>query len=644
MHFLKISEESFPFKTYKTHQREQLEALVKQEKILWEAPTGFGKTVIAITSTIPYLLNNEISKIFIFVRTKTHVYRILYECNKISTKVFDNTRRKLITVPLVAKRDLCIHIKKNTMTHVDCSLLKCLLKDKKLTDNLLDKIQNKLFIADIRKTDDYISLVKEMKDLEGFCPYYVLYPFVKQADIVITTHAWLTNANLKTIFEKDFEFKDVSNYGIILDEVHNFKPVRSIELKLTKLDELLQNDLSLQSRSFVQELKDFALKNINKLATYVEPFLTKDNHWKLQLLEQDYNALIESPRHYLYFKEIQIISDLRAFFDAMYDIWYIDQKIEEIDGKKVGNFYLVKEIVFPWKIFATIKEAKRSIYMSGTLFPLPAYRELYQIQEFSLVAVEKEAQNILYMVNTEPRLTSEYRNRTEALFDVLAVFILECHTINTAHTVVFNTSKQFSELLYKSVQSFLIRKQIKVDVHLESTSATNQQMIESLRYTAHDIIIATMGGSLSEGVEIKDPKTKKSKIRLVILTGIPFPPPNIENDLLTKLYTGTFGQARAELFLQDLNVYQKIQQSAGRGIRSHDIDYCAIICTDNRLLRYTIWKEVFKTNNIQLIKQQLKGFYEKNTIIDEQLELKYQQEKQEDERRVKLRSLQSKLV
>ena len=169
-------------------------------------------------------------------------------------------------------------------------------------------------------------------------------------------------------------------------------------------------------------------------------------------------------------------------------------------------------------------------------------------------------------------------------------------------------------------------------------------MIESLRYTAHDIIIATMGGSLSEGVEKKDPKTKKSKIRLVILTGIPFPPPNIENDLLTKLYTGTFGQARAELFLQDLNVYQKIQQSAGRGIRSHDIDYCAIICTDNRLLRYTIWKEVFKTNNIQLIKQQLKGFYEKNTIIDEQLELKYQQEKQEDERRVKLRSLQSKLV
>ena len=641
--YLKLAEQSFPFKSFKKHQREQLLALLQHDKVLWEAPTGFGKTVIAITSTIPYLLDKQISKIFIFVRTKTQVYRILDECNRISAKIFETTQKKIISVPLVAKYDLCVHKRKSTMKQVDCVLLKCPLKDKKTPDHLTAKIRNKLFISTIRKTEDYISLVKEMNDLDSHCPYYVLYPFIKTADIVITTHAWLTNSNLKAIFEKDFDFLDVSKYAIVLDEVHNFKPAKTIELKLRLLDELLESDVTLQSKSLVQQLKDYCLQHIQKRDTYVKPFLNKDNHWKLQLLDQDYYALVDSHKHYLYFKEIHIISSLRAFFEAIYDIWYIDQKVDEEQGKEVRNFYLVKEVVFPWKIFASIKEAKRSIYMSGTLFPLAAYRELYDIKDFSLVAVQKEAQNILYMINNDKRLSSEYRNRRPILFELLAIFIYESHRINKDHTIVFNTSKQFSKYLQQALTRYMAKKDQKFDVYIESTSASNQQMIETLRYTQNDIILATMGGSLSEGVEIKDPLTKKSKIRLVILTGIPYPPPNIENDLLTKFYNHFVGQAKTELFLRDLNVYQKIQQSAGRGIRSHDIDYCAIICTDYRLQRYTIWKEFIKTSNIKLMLGQLAQFYDTNKHIDLALEEKYKQEAEEDKRRSKLKFVQSAL-
>ncbi len=642
--YLKLAETSFPFKTFKVHQREQLEALLQKDKVLWEAPTGFGKTVIAISSTIPYLLDNEIKKIFIFVRTKTQVYRILDECNKISSKIFENRQKKLITVPLVAKHDLCIHVKKNTMNQVDCALLKCPLKEKNIPDAALSKIRNKLFMTNIRKTDDYISLVKEVKDLEHHCPYYVLYPFVKSADIVITTHAWLTNSNLKNIFIKDFNFVDVSQYGIILDEVHNFRPARTIELNLSLVDEILSSNLTLQSKKFIQQLKDYVLRFIHKGEVYVQPFITENNSWKLQLLDQDYYALVESHFHYKYFREIHIISQIKSFFDASYHIWYIDRKVEEKEGKRVGVFYLVKEIVFPSKIFESIKNAKRSIYMSGTLFPLPAYKELYDIQDFSLVAVKKEAQNILYVIESDARLSSMYKNRSKALFNALAIFIYECHKINTAHTIVFNTSKEFSLQLQQSLGFYIKSKKDQFEIYMESTSASNQKMIEALRYTDNDIILATMGGSLSEGVEIRDPATKKSKIRLVILTGIPYPPPNIENDLLEKIYNKYMGKDKAELFLKDLNVYQKIQQSAGRGIRSHDIDYCAIICTDHRLQRYTIWRNFIPTKNINIVLHELKEFYEKNKHIDSELEKKYEQEKAEELRMSKIRFKQSKLT
>ena len=641
--FLKLAEESFPFKTFKTHQYDQLQALLQEDKVLWEAPTGFGKTVIAISSTIPYLLDKQISKIFIFVRTKTQVYRILDECNKISSRIFDTSHKKIISVPLVAKHDLCVHKRKNTMKQVDCVLLKCPLKEKKTPEQMYDKIKNKLFISNIRKTEDYISLVKEMKDLDSYCPYYVLYPFIKNADIVITTHAWLTNSTLKAIFDKDFEFKDVSNYAIILDEVHNFRPARTIELKLSLLDEILESEVTLQSKKFIQQLKDYCLIHINQHDTYVTPFLTTENHWKLQLLDQDYFSLIDSPKHYLYFKEIHIISALKAFFEAIFDIWYIDQKVDEENGKEIRNFYLVKEIVFPWKIFTNIKKAKRSIYMSGTLFPLSAYRELFDIKDFSLLAVQKKAQNIQYIINTDPRLSSEYRNRSKILFDLLAIFIYECHRVNPDHTIVFNTSKQFSQYLKQAIESYMEKKEQQFAVYIESTSASNQQMIETLRYTTNDIILASMGGSLSEGVEIKDLTTKKSKIRLVILTGIPYPPPNIENDLLDKFYKHFAGETKAELFLKDLNVYQKIQQSAGRGIRSHDIDYCAIICTDYRLQRYTIWKDFIKTKNIQVVLGKLQSFYEQNKFIDSELEEKYMIEESEQKRKSKLKIAQSTL-
>lgn len=108
--FQRIAEDSFPFKSFKTHQHEQLQTLLQSDKVLWEAPTGLGKTVIAITSTIPYLLDKQITKIFIFVRTKTQVYRMLDECNKISSKIFDNTQKKLKAVPLVAKHDYRIFL------------------------------------------------------------------------------------------------------------------------------------------------------------------------------------------------------------------------------------------------------------------------------------------------------------------------------------------------------------------------------------------------------------------------------------------------------------------------------------------------------------------------------------------------------
>ena len=95
--------------------------------------------------------------------------------------------------------------------------------------------------------------------------------------------------------------------------------------------------------------------------------------------------------------------------------------------------------------------------------------------------------------------------------------------------------------------------------------------------------------------------------------------------------------------MKDLNVYQKIQQAAGRGIRTHDIDYCAIICTDYRLQRYTIWKNFLPTKNIVLVLSKLQDFYNQNNHIDEELEAQYNQDKEKELKMTNLQLKQTKL-
>ena len=125
-----------------------------------------------------------------------------------------------------------------------------------------------------------------------------------------------------------------------------------------------------------------------------------------------------------------------------------------------------------------------------------------------------------------------------------------------------------------------------------------------------------MSGSFSEGIEIKEDKTGVSKITLIIFTGIPHPPPTLNQRLLEYKYMQRFGQRRTLLFLKWLPIYQTLLQAAGRGIRQ-PTDACAIICLDYRLLALQIFPQrlMLTTTDFHKIMDQLKQFYNQ-TIVD----------------------------
>lgn len=152
-------------------------------------------------------------------------------------------------------------------------------------------------------------------------------------------------------------------------------------------------------------------------------------------------------------------------------------------------------------------------------------------------------------------------------------------------------------------------------VYCEGSSNENQIILDELRTKDHELIFATFGGSFSEGIEIKDKITNKSKISLIIFCGIPVPPPTIQQKILQTKYLQRYATKIAYLFLYWLPMYQTLLQAAGRGIRSPN-DFTAIICLGDRLFNLCIFSDEYmiKNNNVNTIKEKFPAFYTLNNL------------------------------
>lgn len=162
------------------------------------------------------------------------------------------------------------------------------------------------------------------------------------------------------------------------------------------------------------------------------------------------------------------------------------------------------------------------------------------------------------------------------------------------HTVVFSTSHNFTNDLATIHKNFYPVEHI----YVEESSVNNQSILNQLREKNHELLYATFGGSFSEGIEVVDPLTKKSKIGLIIFSGLPFAPPSSGQGVVRYNYAIQYGADVADFMIESLPTYQKLMQAAGRGIR-HPTDKCAIICLDYRLIEKKVFpQDIFPEESI----------------------------------------------
>ncbi|MFW9991180.1 MAG: helicase C-terminal domain-containing protein [Candidatus Odinarchaeota archaeon] len=616
----------FPFDSFKQDQGSLILKVLNEDRLIVQAPTGFGKTAVMFSTLLPFVTVLG-ARLVLVTRTKMQIFKVfLRELRKLVLNISDRKLqyryKQLHIVPLIGKTSMCTarDVPRGLTSHV-CSAVPCAkYKQTKNFDHtavqgILDALD---YTADFKNLNEYRNILQE----QG-CPYYMAWRMVFSADIILATHAYLRNPDLLSLLlhaiDRANEQQPRPTF-LLVDEAHDFGPVKLAGITAGELKFLSQEfpyDMMVElldtvlSKTGLVDLSNVSSLDVEILKSAMGTFQT--NAKKIR----------EKVAREAFLKNARMINTFIEFIQANGDYWGVIpppeldtglsgvEKKEHLEPDEILVLEEKRELVslqpFPDKIFASLEGFDKVILMSGTFKPLDLYARYYGLNNGPrpykrwLTAGRVGARFEAVLVNR--RFSSSFKNRDTQLYERYAEAIKVLHSINPNHTIVFCPSYAFKD----GITEFIRTK------YEEKSKLGGFDWLEDLPYMNHELVLATAGGKLVEGIEILQGGSGRSLITLVIYAGLPYPPPDyLSREVLSKLYTKKWNKESAKQFLTDLPLLRNIQQGFGRGIRNPD-DFSAAVILDWRGQYLNVFDRYVKTPDLQRLVGKLEEFYGKNS-------------------------------
>lgn len=548
----------FPYQKLRPFQTAFLKAITKNRRVIAQAPTGAGKTIVVLSALLPSIDAERGISLIIFTRTKSQVFDAhLRELANLSNARVTKGGRLIRVVPLISKGDLCTSPERKKLgRRFICSSKTC------------NAFKQAKFFEESRYPELFHLLIQKAKEmtpermvefLQPYgCPYQLVRGLCQQADVIITTHAYLASDGLRRQL-KSLIFRNswIGKFALI-DEVHNLSHRITAVLSRSTLEKARQ--IRPEFRVF-RQLLDLIDQSPEGMVT---PPTTLEATPLYVFCDQ--NLAVSSPLSYA------PLFDVSDFLETEGDIWISD-------GRK-----LLKLDPFPAKIFSTLDEFAKVVVQSGTLFPLGSYCRYFEIdaksrgvqRQYAPFSMQSQKPNDFKTILDNARFTSSFKKRTPQTPLLMAETISKLHNINPGHTLVFTPSHNLKAGIANRLTTQYVEKQHDFP-----------RWLDELRERPHEIILGVMSGRLSEGVQILDPSSGRSRINMVIVAGLPYMKPDLIASVLEKLYVKRYGRNLAREFLLEMPMRRQVLQAIGRGIRSEQ-DFCAGIILDYRA-RFGSW-------------------------------------------------------
>lgn len=537
--------------------------LKNTERLAVNAPTGFGKTVLTLCG-IGYRLIQGDRQLYVFAKTKAQLRSVFLRNFK---RIYNRPPYNQLTiVPLIARSDLCYQPQ-----HYSCDSCHLRTQAKYLSQTHLNELLHALTIANCPKT------------LPGFrdflapfgCPYHLVKRMVPRAQIVLLTQGYLEHLFLREkldrlLFEAEKFGFNWTHREVVIDEAHNFGP--TIEATVTR--EQLLHACEIAPLPLVRALSRILEQPLGMVQRPKEALPET-------VVQLDNFLGQRRSRAFLPVKEREVLRTIRSFIQRRSPYWVLNEQ------------GLLQLNPYPSTIFDfLLPRFDRVILLSGTFFGLSLYNRFYGLsnggRSFQLhqVPLTAERRRQLFFGALYRRgISSRLIDRTPEFAVWCAELIHQMALLAHDHTFVYVPSYEFLESLFPLLQERLAGQ---LPLFREPAQGRISFMADLIQGSP-SVVLAVYGGKFSEGVELRHPSSGRSRIRLIILVGLPFPVPSPEHLLLTQLYQRRWNPLFAKWALRERVLYTKVLQCMGRAIRSGH-DRGVVILLDDRATNLLLFR------------------------------------------------------
>ena len=554
--------------------------------LLAHAPTGLGKTAVSLAAGLEssleagflFFLTARQSQHAVAIETLRHIWR----------------KRSISVVDLVAREDMCLSKRRNgTMPCLEGDPCYFLARG---PEEAVDRMLG------------YPMHVQESMRLclrLGTCPYLAAVKALERAEVAVADY------NQVFLAERNSMLSRTGRKGaetiLIVDEAHNL-PTRLMDNHSAALTEqrIMKASNSATFRAFHDDLEVlracFLRLTKGGERTHLEP-------WELdEALEQrcgtDSGRLADEMHSNLKEAELRKHRELLEFLACWSAFGESSARFSSRSPPTLNCRLLEPSLVAA----PTFDQVHSALLMSGTLHPPEMFADLLGITE--RCACRKYASPF----PLENRLiigvfgvTSRFSERSERMYAAMGQRIAEVCSSTPGNVAAFFPSYDFmNRVLFQMKGSALPKRMITES--REFTKNERDAILEDLRRSRDAVLMATMGGSFSEGVDFKD-----NLLSAVVVAGLPLSPPSPELDARQMRLERKFGGRKAKLYAQTYPALSKVLQAAGRAIRGEQ-DRAAIVLLDERYMLPSItnaFPEDFRPRTASDLRAALDSFFQR---------------------------------
>jgi len=594
------------------------------------APSGAGKTIIALSALLPISYERDL-KIIYLCRTHSQSARVIKELKKINKA---SPEVDILGVSLRGRNEMCIN---SDLLRGDLPPLNAMMMCQRLRSDQSCPYYARFLNVHI---EDFLNLefnepmeaqeiIKYCKD-RNYCPYYFTRALLAQAKIVVCNFQWMINAEVRSRFLSLLQ-RDLSKCILVVDECHNIVDL-SIRANSTKLDYSFIGSCIGQMRTEKLRKKyfTFALFLRNHLSQKKKEFSESGSYDinPQELLKEIYDEMnFKTQEDFIKFlKSLEAHKLDRVTILARF---WLDWLSKFRSDKYFFCYYMKKEKHTNISIEIIALEPREGI--------LPLFHQSYSCLNLSgtvnphiynkILGVNKKDTGYKEIIATSPfkreniktlivrGVTTKIERRNTPMYQKILRKIEEVISSTPANVGIFCASYNIMNALYRNGINKIVEKHGKTLFYENASmsASKNAVALKSFKNFAKSksgaVLLGVCGGRNSEGEDFPG-----DLMNAVIIVGLPYE--SITNRLNARIeYYNKIFKNQGWLLAYLYPAMQRANQAAGRPIR-RERDKGVIIFLDFRFKHQLKWMSEWIQEKVRvvpdkpnLISNDLKAFW-----------------------------------